>query len=72
MVYGGKDAALGVMVMNPLQRATLQQAAINPGHALQFAFERRINGAAKDCRREGIDFAPLAVESFGGWHQVTT
>ena len=69
---GGKDAALDVTVVNPLQRATLPQAAINPGHALQFAFERKINGAAEDCRREGIDFVPLAVESFGGWHQVAT
>ena len=58
--------------MNPLQRATLPQAAINPGHALQFAFERKINGAAEECRREGIDFVPLAVESFGGWHEVAT
>ena len=59
-------------VVNPLQRATLPQAAINPGHALQFAFERKINDAAEDCRREGIDFVPLVVESFGGWHQVAT
>ena len=42
------------------------------GYALQFAFERKINGASEDCRREGIDFVPLAVESFGGWHQVST
>lgn len=42
------------------------------GYALQFAFERKINGASEDCRREGIDFVPLAVESFGGWHQVAT
>ena len=69
---GGKDAALDVTVVNPLQRATLPQAAIKPGHALQFAFERKINGAAEDCRREGIDFVPLGVESFGGWHQVAT
>ena len=65
---GGKDAALDVTVVNPLQRATLPQAAVNPGHALQFAFERKINGAAEDCRREGIAFLPLLVESFGGWH----
>ena len=31
---GGKDAALDVTVVNPLQRATLPQAAIKPGHAL--------------------------------------
>ena len=27
-------------------------------------------GAAEDCRREGIAFLPLAVESFGGWHSA--
>ena len=31
---------------------------------------RQIRGAAEDCRREGIAFLPLVVESFGGWHSA--
>ena len=29
-----------------------------------------LTGAAEDCRRQGIAFLPLAVESFGGWHSA--
>ena len=38
--------------------------------ALTFAFDRKARGAAEDCRRQGIAFLPLAVESFGGWHSA--
>ena len=27
-------------------------------------------GALEDCRRQGIKFIPLAVESLGGWHEL--
>ena len=27
-----------------------------------------MRGAAEDCRRKGIAFLPLVVESLGGWH----
>ena len=27
-----------------------------------------MNGAAEECRRQGIAFQPLVAESFGGWH----
>ena len=67
---GGRDAAIDVTVVNPLQGATLAQAATTPGYALTFAFDRKVRGAAEDCRRQGIAFLPLAVESFGGWHSA--
>ena len=65
---GGLDAALDVTVVNPLQDATLAGASTSPGHALTFAHDRKVRGAEEDCRRQGIAFLPLAVESFGGWH----
>ena len=65
---GGLDAALDVTVVNPLQAATLAGAATTPGHALSFAYDRKMRGADDDCRRQGIAFSPLVVESFGGWH----
>ena len=30
--------------------------------------ERKINGAEEECRRQGIAFLPMVVETFGGWH----
>ena len=67
---GGLDAALDVTVVHPFQDATLARAATEPGFALTFAHERKARGAEEDCRRQGIAFFPLAVESFGGWHSA--
>ena len=56
---------MDVTVVNPMQAATLVHAATTQGYALSLA-----RGAAEDCRRQGIVFLPLAVESFGGWHSA--
>ena len=48
---GGRDAALGVTVVNPLQAATVGGAATTPGFALTYAHNRNMQGAAEDCRR---------------------
>ena len=37
-------------------------------HALTHTYERKMRGAEEDCRRQGIAFIPIAVESFGGSH----
>ena len=63
---GGQDTAWDVTVTHPLQAATVAGAAINPGHALEVAVERKNRGALEDCRRQGIKFIPLAMESLGG------
>ena len=65
---GGKDAALDVTVVTPLQDNTMPGAAHTAGHSLTYAYERKINGAEEECRRQGIAFLPMVVESFGGWH----
>ena len=46
----------------------MAQAALEPGHALQFTYDRKVRGAAEDCQRQGIFFLPFVVESMGGWH----
>ena len=66
----GTDAALDITVINPLQQATLEGAAREPGHALDFACQRKIAGVAEDCERQGVAFLPLAFESLGGWHST--
>ena len=45
-------------------------AAATAGHALTFAYERKMTAAAEDCQQQGIPFLPLAAESLGGWHQT--
>ena len=65
---GGKDAAMDVTVITPLQAATMPGAANTAGHALNHAYGRKANGAEEECRRQGIAFLPLVAETFGGWH----
>ena len=66
----GRDAALDITVINPLQQATLEGAAREPGHALDFACQRKIAGVGEDCDRQGVAFLLLAFESLGGWHST--
>ena len=66
---GGKDAALDVTVINPLQAATVAQAAQTPGHALTVAHKRKLDKSWQSCHNQGIVFLPLAVESLGAWHK---
>ena len=42
---GGRDAALDVTVIHPLQNATRRGAATTPGHALTTAYERKMREA---------------------------
>ena len=67
---GGRDTALDVTVINPLQSATVAQAATTPGHALNVAFDRKVKKAGAACQAAGIEFIPLPAETLGGWHDV--
>ena len=66
----GKDAAMDVTIVTPLQAATMPGAANTAGHALDHAYGRKINGTEEDCRGQGIAFLPMVAETFGGWHSV--
>ena len=66
---GGKDCALDVTVVNPLQAALVVQAAETPGHALSIAHKRKLDKSWQPCHAQGIVFLPLAVESLGAWHK---
>ena len=65
---GGKDAALDVTVVTPIQDICMPGAANTAGHALNHAYGRKLNGAEEECRRQGIAFLPIVAETFGGWH----
>ena len=62
----GHDGALDVTVIHPFKAATVAQAALEPGHALQFAYDRKVRGAAEDCQRQGIFFSSLCG-GVDGW-----
>ena len=67
---GGRDTALDVTVINPLQAAEVQGAATTPGNALQVAHKRKLDKSWAACSEQGITFTPLAAESLGAWHPV--
>jgi hypothetical protein len=65
----GRDTAWDITVTDPLQDAMLARAATTPGHASFKAYSRKMREVGELCRREGMVFIPLAMESLGGWHK---
>ena len=65
----GRPAAVDVTVISPLQCHTLSQLASLQGYALSVAEKRKRAVHFEDCRRVGVSFLPLAVETLGGWSQ---
>ena len=62
----GKDAALDVSVVNPLQQQLVEQVAREGEKGVQHAFNIKMG---KYSEAEGIVFFPLVVDTFGGWHK---
>ena len=46
------------------------KAATTPGYAASEAYGRKMREVGEHCRREGMVFIPLALESLGGWHKA--
>ena len=67
----GKDTALDVTVVNPLQAALVNQAATTPGHALSTRHKEKMSKHGEACRSAGMVFIPMPVETMGGWHEQT-
>ena len=63
----GRQAALDVSVISPLQQLTLSEAAVTPGHALQVCVRRKLTVNLPACRAAGVGFVPVVVEVLGGW-----
>ena len=66
---GGRDTALDITVVNPLQVAFINQSAANPGHALRKAFERKMIKHGEPCREAGLSFCPLPMDTLGAWSE---
>ena len=56
--------------MNLLQSSLVNQAAASPGHALTYAYKRKMQTSGESCHRAGIVFIPLPVETLGSWHET--
>ena len=55
----GRDTALDVTVVNPLQAAMVDQAAVTAGHGLSVAYNRKMTKAGEACRKAGMVFIPM-------------
>ena len=64
----GKDTALYITVVNPLQGSLVHQVAKKGLRGVQHAFQAKMARYGERCDQEGIVFVPLAVDMFGGLH----
>ena len=65
---GGKDTAIDITVVNPLQVTLLDRAADTPGHALTHRYNEKMAKHGAACSGAGLAFIPMPVETLGGWH----
>ena len=63
----GKDTALDITVVNPLQGALIDQVAQDGESGVRHAYNSKMAKYDDRCAAEGICFIPLAVDTFGGW-----
>ena len=66
----GKDTALDITVVNPLQGALIDQVAQDGDGGVRHAFNAKMAKYDDRCAAEAISFIPLAVDTFGGWHEA--
>ena len=59
--------AVDVSVTSPTQKRLILRAADQPGFAIENQKSSKNLEHYDECKREGIAFQSLAVESFGGW-----
>ena len=64
---GGKDSALDMRVVNPLQTAYIDQSAAVTGHALRKAFERKMSKHGDSYKEVGLIFRPLPMDTQVLW-----
>ena len=65
----GKDAALDISIVNPLQQALVEQVARDGNCGVQHSFNTKVRKYSERCEAEGLAFVPIIVDTFGGWHK---
>ena len=63
----GRQAALDVAVISSLQRLTVAEAAVTPGHALEVCVRHKLSTNLPSCCAAGVECVPMVVEALGGW-----
>ena len=64
-----KDAALDISVANPLLKELVRKVARDGDSGVQHSFNIKMGKYSDRCEAEGIEFIPLIVDTFGGWHK---
>ena len=64
----GQDTALNIVVINPIQSNLLIKAASAPGAAAKHTSKAKLRKNYEDCCQIGVEFIPIAVKTWGGWH----
>ena len=65
----GKDAALDISIVNPMQQALVEQVARDGNCGVQHSFNTKVRKYSQRCDAEGLVFVPIIVDTFGGWHK---
>ena len=68
--HAGKPAALDVTVTSPLQSSLIINASEKSGFALSAAEDGNYEQYAQNCSEVGVQFIPLAFETFGGFSET--
>ena len=55
--------------MNPLQQELVRKVARDGESGVQHSFNIKMGKYSDRCEAEGIEFIPLIVDTFGGWHK---
>ena len=63
----GRRVAFDVSVTSPTQERLVLRAADAPAIAIENRKSSKMRDHFDACKRDGIDFQPLVVETFGGW-----
>ena len=65
----GKDAALDISIVNPMQQALVGQVAREGDSGVQHTFNVKVRKYSERCEAEGFIFVPMIVDTYGGWHK---
>ena len=67
---GGRDTCFDIVTVHPCQQSHIEHSAVTPGYSLKAAHDRKLRHYQVRLQQQGVAFFPLAVCTFGSWHEV--
>ena len=61
--------AIDITVIVPIQDSLVEKAASEPLVAAKDAHDRKLKKNYSDCKEKGVEFIPIAIETFGAIHK---